>query len=81
MDPDVGGTRAETSSPRRSPVTVFHVVVFVLGGGLAVFWSRWGLFVLGVVAVVGLVLARAKASSLDMKQERRRTDPQPDASP
>jgi hypothetical protein len=53
-------------------VKFFHVVVFVLGGGLAVVWSQWGLLLVAGGAVVALVLLRAKASTLDMNQERQR---------
>ena len=72
VDSDAGGTRSETRTPRRSPVKFFHAVLFVLGGGLAVVWSRWGLLLIAVGAVVALVLLRAKASTLDMNQERQR---------
>ena len=74
MDPDAGGTRSETPIPRRSPLKLFHAVVFVMSGGLAVLWSRWGLLLVAVGAVVGLVLLKAKASTLDMNQERIRLD-------
>jgi hypothetical protein len=43
-------------------------------GGLAVMWSRWGLLLIALGALVGLVLLRAKASTLDMSQERNRLD-------
>jgi len=66
VDSDAGGTRSETRTPRRSPVKFFHAVLFVLGGGLAVVWSRWGLLLIAVGAVVALVLLRAKASTLDL---------------
>jgi hypothetical protein len=74
VDPDAGGTTSETPTPRRSPVKFFHVVVFVLSGGLAVMWSRWGLLLLAPGAVVAFVLLKAKASTLDMNQERHRLD-------
>jgi hypothetical protein len=72
VDPDAGGTKSTTPSQRRSPVKFFHAVLFVLGGGLAVVWSRWGLLLVAVGAVVALVLLKAKASTLDMNQERQR---------
>jgi hypothetical protein len=74
VEPDVGGSRSETPTRRRSPVTFFHAVVFVLSGGLAIIWTRWGLLLIGVGAVVGLVSLKAKASTLDMNEERRRVD-------
>jgi len=49
-------------------------VLFVLGGGLAIFWSRWGLLLIAVWAIIGLVRLKAKASTLDMGQERLRLD-------
>jgi hypothetical protein len=51
-----------------------HAAVFVLGGGLAVIWTRWGLLLVGVGAVVGLLSLKAKASTPDMIEERRRVD-------
>jgi hypothetical protein len=72
VDLDAGGTKSETPTPRRSPVKFFHGVLFVLGGGLAVVWSRWGLLLVAVGAVVALVSLRAKASTLDMNEERQR---------
>jgi hypothetical protein len=74
VDPDQGVSSAETPTPRRSPVKFFHAVVFVLTGGLAVVWSRWGLLLVAVGAVIGLVALKAKASTLDMNQERHRLD-------
>ena len=74
VDSDAGSRTSETPTPRRSPVKFFHAVVFVLSGGLAMVWSRWGLLLLAVGAVVALVLLKAKASTLDMNQERHRLD-------
>jgi hypothetical protein len=51
---------------------LFHAVLFVLGGGLAVVWSRWGLLLVAVGAVLALVLLKSKASTLEMNQERQR---------
>jgi hypothetical protein len=45
-------------------------VLFVLGGGLTALWSLWGLFFVGVGALVGFVLLKSKASALDMDKER-----------
>jgi hypothetical protein len=72
VDSDAGATRSETPTPRRSPLKFFHAVVFVLGGGLAAVWSRWGLLLVAVGVVVAFVLLKAKASTLDMNQERHR---------
>jgi hypothetical protein len=74
VEPDLGGSRSETTTRRRSPATFLHAAVFVLGGGLAVIWTRWGLLLVGVGAVVGLLLLKVKASTLDMNEERRRVD-------
>jgi hypothetical protein len=43
-------------------------------GGLAVLWSRWGLLLVSLGALVGLIVLRAKASTLDMNQERHSLD-------
>jgi hypothetical protein len=48
--------------------------MFVMGGGVALFWSRWGLALIAVWAVIGLARLKAKASTLDMGQERLRLD-------
>ena len=49
-------------------------MLFVLGGGLAVVWSAWGLVLIGVGVVVGFLLLRAKASTPDIDRQRRRLD-------
>jgi hypothetical protein len=74
VEPDVGGNRSETPPPRRSPITFFHAVAFVLSGGLAVIWTGWGLLLVGIAAIAGLMLLKAKASTLEMNQERCRVD-------
>ena len=72
MDGPAGGTRPEGWSRRYSPVRFFHGVLFVLGGGLTLFWSRWGLILVVAWAVIGLARLKARASTLDMSQERLR---------
>ena len=49
-------------------------MLFILGGGLALFWSRWGLVLIVAWAIMALVRMKAKASTLDMGQERLRID-------
>jgi hypothetical protein len=41
-----------------------------MGGGLAVLWSPLGLLAIAVAVAVGYVIVKAKASTLDMSQER-----------
>lgn len=75
VDGPEGDSRPEVRWLRRSsPVRFFHGVLFILGGGLALFWSRWGILLIVVWAVIGLARLKAKASTLDMAQERLKLD-------
>jgi hypothetical protein len=74
VDPDAGDSGSETQTPRRSPVKFLYVVAAVLGVGMAALWSPWGLLLVSVGAVVGLVLLKAKGSAPDMDEERHRLD-------
>jgi hypothetical protein len=62
----------EPLEQRWSPVKFFHGVLFVLSGGLVLFWTPWGLALIGVGAVIGFVGLKMKASTLDIAAEQRR---------
>ena len=43
-----GGGPDFSLTRRSSPLRFFHAILFVMGGGLALFWSRWGLILIAV---------------------------------
>ena len=59
---------------RRSPVTFFHGILFVTGGGVALLWTRWGWWLVIVGGLAAYATLKVKASGLDMAAEKRKLD-------
>ena len=59
---------------RGSPITVFHVVLFVLGGGLWLIWSWWGALLVALALLSLYAVARAMTSSANIGATRSRLE-------
>ena len=67
-DPDgAAGSRPER---RYSPLTFFHGLWFVLGGGLWVLWSWWGALLVLLVLVSAWTMVRGLVSPANIAQTR-----------
>ena len=62
----------EERRPKYSPVTFFHGVLFVLGGGLTLLWSWWGGLLIGLALLAAYSVARSMTSPGNVQETRSR---------
>jgi hypothetical protein len=60
--------------PTRSPVTFFHGVLFVVGGGLALLWSWWGGLLVALAVLAAYSVARSMTSPGNAQDTRTRLE-------